>query len=326
MQPEKRRGGAPRIHRLSIEGYAAVAKPGALSEAILSRQRRWAELRRIDVSDAGHALAPDSNLLQPLSPESRSELEGAPRRPLGDGQKPGDLQLLHSTDALVCNVFDYWRERELAPLSEACGADSRVHRLRYAQHDDSSGGEDMRAAHGDGSSGSDAINPPDMLLHGEDARATAIVASFTEPYASRHPAGCEDTRGLSFMLGSQATGRLLEGEALPGSLPGCYNLASDLHANRDRFRTLPVVRLLDLCNELTRRHGHRGFRLLYLWFDGEGHCAGRHLGEIDRFRMRIGGEVDFAAQSWQELFQRLHHAGADHRRYLDYLQARYFSL
>ena len=209
-----------------------MAKPGALCEAILSHQHRWAEQHCIDVSDAGHALAPNANLLQPLSPRSRAELARAPRSPLGDGQKPGDLQLLHSTDALLCNVFDYWRERELEPLSAACGADARIDGLRFAPLD--GGGESATGAGGSA--------PPDLLLHGEDARAPAIVASFAEPSTSLHRHG-EETRA--------ASGPLLEGQALHGTLPGCHNLARDLHANRDRFRALPVVRLLDLCSELS---------------------------------------------------------------------------
>ncbi|MBW2272355.1 MAG: hypothetical protein JRG96_03725 [Deltaproteobacteria bacterium] len=274
-----------------------MAKPGALSESILLHQRRWAEQRCIDLSEAGHALGSNANLMQPLSPPTRAELEWAPRRPLGDGAKPADLQLLHSTDALLCNVFDYWRERELAPLATACGADSRTHGLRFAQHSEEQSGP--------------APAPPDLLLHGDDARATAIVASFTEPYASQSQPGEE-------------IGRVVECTELRESLPGCHNLARDLDANRGRYRALPVVRLLELCRELTRRHGRRGFRLLYLWYDADGLCSGRHSREIDRFRMRVGGEVDFEARSWQELFQRLRGEGADHRHYLDYLRTRYF--
>ena len=123
---------------------------------------------------------------------------------------------------------------------------------------------------------------------------------------------------------------LLHSETGWSGLQACRNLALDLHSNTRRFRHLAASRLLGLGQSWTRELGERGFRLLYLWYDGGGPAAERLRAEIDRFRMRAGGELDFEARSWQEFFRELCNApsassGEDsHETYLQYLRSRYF--
>ncbi len=49
-----------------------------------------------------------------LSPETGSEL--------GENGGRGKIQTLHSSSAIVCNFFDYWRAGDLKPLAEALGS------------------------------------------------------------------------------------------------------------------------------------------------------------------------------------------------------------
>jgi hypothetical protein len=142
-----------------------------------------------------------------------------------------------------------------------------------------------------------------------------IAASFLEPYSR---------------VDNRPSAELLEAETGWSGLQACRNLALDLRANRRRFRHLAVTRLLELGQSWTRESGERGFRLLYLWYDGGGPAADRVRAEIDRFRVRAGGELDFMARSWQEIIRDLRSAlprdsrDDGHATYLQYLSSRYF--
>ena len=154
----------------------------------------------------------------------------------------------------------------------------------------------------------------DALLQ-SGTTATVVAASFLEPYS---------------LVDNHPEAATLEEDASWRGLEACRNLTLDLRANPRRFRHLAVARLLALGQAWTRETGTRGFRLLYLWWDGGGAAAARVRSEIDRFRMRAGGELDFVALSWQELFGALRRGVRDdpnpagHEAYLQYLSSRYF--
>ncbi len=260
----------------------------------MQRQRKWAAALEIDFDEGDHCASIEANLFQPLSPEAEEQLQASRLRPFGDADKPSPLAWLHSTVALCCNVFEPWRNASsLAPLSESLRADAGLMRWR------------LSAPIGEGAS----IAEADVLFEGEDARPTAIVAGHLEPYlgegAPREGLPCdEDRRGWSM-------------------LPGCRNLALDLRANPRRRRRLPLARLLLLALSMTERFGVRGHRLLYLHTP----CPGRPGRELEReirhLRMRIGGEVDFAAMSWPALISAIAERAPEERRYSNYLRARY---
>ena len=263
---------------------------------LLEQQRRWAATRRLEVDDDDHTADVDVNLFAVLGAESRAELEGSAARPLGDGSKPGPIRGLHSTQALVCNVFDPWRESGAAPLAAALDTDpgSNADSVTFAF---------ARAA--EPGVGAEL----DVWLEAEGGRPTALVASFAEPYV-----------GFDAPLAPEA----LDAPGSWGALAGCRNLALDLRANPRRFRSLPVLRLLHHALALTRRLGPRGFRLAYVWYEMDGPGAALHRRELDRFRMRVGAEVDLHACTWQEFFRALARHPAAPVGYLDYLAARYF--
>ncbi len=82
----------------------------------------------------------DDNLFQPLHPDTAADLTAGDGYKLGRGGR-SKLHALHSSAALACNVFDYWRGRPLAPIAAACGADPAVTGLRFeARHPTSAGG------------------------------------------------------------------------------------------------------------------------------------------------------------------------------------------
>lgn len=271
----------------------------AAARAVRDGQRWWAAVRDLEPTEAGTVATIEANLYRPLSSATHDELARRASRPLGDDSdplaKPAAIQHLDARCALDCNVFDYWRERPLAPLCEALGVPD-ADTLSFGRPDASEDAEDC-----------------DLWIGSESERPTAVATRFLEP------------------LGGEATWR---GRALAATdaamLPGCRGLALDLDAHPDRFTLLPIDALLCLASELTRRHGHRGFRMRFVWYDPAGcdpggRVASRMRDEIDRFRMRAGGEIDFDACSYQEVFRRLHGADAEHGGYLRYLASRYFA-
>jgi len=281
-----------------------MAHAAEITASILEAQRAWADLRDIEVCEAGYTASSATNLYRPLTPETRDELSRCPQRPLGEAteSKPASLRLLHSREALNCNFFDYWRGRDPAVLGEAIRPGASAASLSFSHTPES--GDDPASSRGE---------PVDVLIEGDD-RPTALLTSFTETYDAAPGASS-----------ARPTTRPDDAQSPWSELPGCRGLALDLCARPDRFGMLPVARLLEQGAALTRRYGHREFRLVFLWYDVP-HAAAKQLRhEIDRFRMRVGGEIDFDAHSFQELFDRLVPHCSEHRGYAEYLSSRYFT-
>lgn len=259
------------------------------------RQLLWAQQRELDLDERDCTSKLEENLYGPLSPETRMELEAAHAGLFDEAEKSGGLRCAHSTAALVCNVFDYWRGGEIGRIAEICCGDPRSTELRFAQ-EAPTGVEGLSAG-------------VDVLLGGGSARPTAVVAHYTEAYASgndnRLPASVEEPGAW-------------------GPLSDCRNLALDLRANPRRYGSLDVARMLGVALGFTNRYGVRGFRLLYLWYEVEGHAADHHRREIDRFRMRAGGELDLEVLRWRDLHGAIESDSGTHAGYADYLTARYF--
>ncbi len=268
-------------------------------QGILETQRAWAAQCGIQLEESGHTPNLSSNLFREPSPATRGELETATHRPLGGGAKPGDLQLLESTLALVCNVFDTGRETPGA-LAAACGGSRLSTRLRFCAP---VGSKPLPCE-------------VDVLFDSDSAavRPLAVRASYAEPYQSRRPYREPANR---------VPAEWVEAVGLWAELPACRALANDLRATPRRFEHLPVAELLSCSASLTQRYGRRGFRLAHLWHPIPGRAASSYQRELDRFRFRVGGEIDFQSLTWQQLWGRLSEADDATPGHLDYLRDRY---
>ncbi|MCG8591539.1 MAG: hypothetical protein MJE66_19765 [Proteobacteria bacterium] len=143
-----------------------------------------------------------------------------------------------------------------------------------------------------------------LWLEPAGALPTAVAVRLTEPYGGLDDRGTPDLDD--------------DAERWAG-LWGCRELARERATHPARWQRLDVGRLLEAAVSLTRRHGPRGFRLLLLWVDCGGREARELRREIDRLRMRIGGEVEFAAaelRQWTALLGSTP-AGADWRQALE---------
>src|ERR1700682_6479487 len=75
-------------------------------------QRAWADRSGISIDADGYCRNLRDNLFQDLSAGSRDDFAAGDGQELGKIGARGKMQALHSSSALACNVFDYWRTRD----------------------------------------------------------------------------------------------------------------------------------------------------------------------------------------------------------------------
>ena len=81
----------------------------------------WARQRAIRFDRNGYTESLEDNLFVALSDETVAEFVSGDGGELGEHGKRGKMQALHSSSALACNVFEYWRGRDAVALSGALG-------------------------------------------------------------------------------------------------------------------------------------------------------------------------------------------------------------
>jgi len=265
-------------------------------EAIYARQKSWATKCGIPVDAAGYTLTVDKNLFQPLSVASKSEFGLGRGNELGSATNRGKMQATHSSSALACNFFDYWRDKPLTPLASALGAPSSISEIHFEQI--------YRTI----------INTRpnlDVALFGNGVKPFLIESKFVEPY------------------GSDKSGKIFKGAYFPDglglweqhNLTQCQVLAQKIQSRHVEFSRLDAQQLLKHILGLANEHSE-GFTLLYLWYDWPSPEATEHRAEIERFAQAVGGEIEFRAMTYQDLFREITNTTSG--GYLAYLAARYF--
>jgi hypothetical protein len=243
-------------------------------EFIKKQQRQWADSRRIRYDSRSRVLSLPDNLFSSLNPETVAEYQAADGDELGRDGKGGKLWSLHSSSALVCNVFDYWRNRNLAPLGVALGVQGELCEIRFERKFPT---------------GLRGKSPNlDLILYRSDSRVTAIESKFTEPY-------CEGKSG--FVDSYFDTNGLWEG------LDCCRGLAEAIH-HRNDFEYLGAPQLLKHILGLRRTYCASCFELLYLWYDVDGSSASsEHAKEFTRFQKVVSPDVYVRGLTYSEVFR-----------------------
>lgn len=262
-------------------------------DAWKQQQQKWAGEYGRSYDSSGYVYQLNDNLFQPLSPEAEADFRAG-----SGGELERKVCALHSSAALVCNVFDYWRARSLACLGAALGTGGTIEGMRF------------EAQFPTGLPG----NPPnlDVALRLESGQVWAIESKFTEPFGKKasgsfkskyFPGGCGIWR--SYGLSQSA------------------ELAEAIQDGRERFLRLDAPQLLK--HALGLQVNHPGcFTLCYLYADGDGEEAAAHRAEIRRFGAGIEGDFPFVAMAYQSLFERLRVPGAGgDAAYFEYLEQRY---
>ena len=209
------------------------------------------------------------------------------------------MQALHSSSALACNVFEYWRGRDKAALATSLGLQTSIEGIEFERKFPT------------GLPG----NAPnlDVVLTQADGSIVAIESKFLEPYGGSHASGFKRKYF----------------EADPGcwarfGYSHCQDLASHLEFGELAFRWLNAEQLLK--HILGLAASGSSWELLYLWYEAPGPAASEHAAEADEFaRVAVSDGIAFRAISYQSLFAAMRVVcGESESAYLAYLGNRYF--
>ena len=273
-----------------------MESPRQVKEALSS----WARMEGLTVDEQGYVASISENLFLPLSPATLKDFSRGRGSELGNQGARGKMQALHSSSALACNVFEYWRQRnDRRPLEQALGLGSSIESLRF----EAQFGMGLRGA---------KPNLDVVLETGENI--IGIESKFLEPYAS--------DEGYARFSGSYFAGERKLWSDL--GLPGCQKLAAAVKEGEMVFRRLDVPQLLKHALGLWRADRDRA-ALWYIFFRLDGPLGEEHYQEVARVTQLVGPELRFRAHSYQSLIARLEQDGDAglHQGYLLYLRNRY---
>ena len=274
----------------------------ALADILRHQQRQWAMASGIPVDGRRWTRSLAANLFQPMSEKTKREFEAGGGLELGQGGDSGKMQALHSSSALVCNVFDYWRGKDLARLGRALGTPETPSDFKFEQK------------YATGLKGSPANL--DVVIFFTGPNVLAIESKYTEPY----PHGKRQSPAWSAAYFPAGPGVWEQHR-----LFACEALARSVNDGAQTFANLDAAQLLKHILALTQRG--LAFTLLYLWYDWPAEEAANHRKEIDRFGKAVDQEVDFRSLTYQEFFARLQpELTAEDHAYSSYLAGRYFTL
>lgn len=262
----------------------------------------WAKNHQIEMERPDYALKTEGNLFAPLSGECFKDLskaQGGELNRRSSGSVPPKFHALHSSSALVANVFDYWRNRDLSILKMALESPQPLVQMKVEAPFNTGYGFPANL---------------DVALASEgDKWLLAIESKFLEPFG-RHERGLKI--GYVPAEGESAWKKI--------GLVKCDLLARDLQANPDRFQYLNCPQNLKHILALHKKMLGQ-FRLLYLFYDVEGPAGDEHRAEAEEFRTAVQGEIDFKWMTYQTLVRRLRGRSSDsaHAPYFNYLEMRY---
>jgi hypothetical protein len=268
------------------------------SKLIRDQQQRWAELHKKPCDQDGYTLSLNYNLFKPLSPETESDFSRGRGDELGRSGTCGKMQALHSSSALVVNIFEYWwQSSKIQVIANLCGFEGRASAMRF------------EATH---------LTPANSTPHldveftADNSEVLAIESKFTEHY-QRHT---RQTLKEKYMQSGIWDG-----------LPECEKLAREIYdgrLNRSLFEYLDAPQLLKHILGLYNDCGDH-FKLVYLWYHKPSPETEKHKQEIIRFKDRIDKRVSFRDMTHQELFENMKRLSNVDTHYVSYLAERYFS-
>jgi hypothetical protein len=246
----------------------------------------------------------EGNLFEPLSPDALSEYNSGDGRELGntDGN-PGKMQALHSSSALCCNVFHYWRRvGRPEAIARACGVPHSSVTVAFEQQLPIDRSQFRYAPNLDAVFRYDC-GPIDLI---------GVESKFCEPFSTRgHP-------GLKAKYTASSCAEFWR------EMPALRGVAEQLCPDNRMFRYLDAAQLLKHILGL-KRNAKRGFRLLYLYYDVPGRAGVEHCSEIEQFIAVANRDgIVVSTNTYQDVILRLLRHGHDEDAlYLNYISERY---
>jgi len=237
------------------------------------------------------------NLYQKLSPDSRKEFEAGGGHEIED--EPAKMKALHSSSALVVNVFEYLRQNNKEKvLAEALGI-SREGIIKKISYEERFTVLDKNKA-----------NLDLCIEYEEPPFIVAVESKFTEPYSKT-----KNEFSLSYFNNKN--------DSIWNDLP---NLRKEAEKNDETY--LHKAQLIKHTIGLMKKTGSKEkFQLIYLYYPIESEENTIHENEIKVFEKIIKQDdgINFKVLTWNKVIMNLKSLlGAGDMEYLDYIKKRYF--
>ena len=313
-------------------------------EFIALKQQSWAKRKSLELVSAYIPDRGEKNYVNHLSDNLFEDLteESIKCYCFGDGNETKDgktrlakMKALHSSSALVVNLFQYWQGKDVTSILNACRLTSRTHTTDAMTRNIGTASPQVAPV---------TLSPLDYEIRFEEQfeisknkkqfprnsnidvvistplLEIAIEAKFTEPYGGKH-------EGLKQVY--------VENISFWEGLPNLYELAKEISPDNTRFRYLDAAQLIKhilglrndchCAQEKFARRLKRKFHLLYLWYDVLGEEGVEHRKEIEQFaEIAKKDNVKFSHITYQEVIMKLAQAFyKGNEAYCDYLIDRY---
>jgi len=254
-----------------VSAKSATSCPLHTLAALKEHQRSWATDRGLQVTRDQLPTCAE-NLSQPLSASAHATFSKGKGSELN-----GKMRALHSSSALVVNVFDYWTDHSREPLRKAIGIDATIIGLEFEFTPQ----------------WPLTTIPPhlDVILWFDNDQIAAVESKFTEWLLPK-----STEFGKTYFTSSPRWTKC--------GLPKCQALVESIRDEREVFRHLDAVQLLKHSLGMSTQFRDQ-WSLLYLYYDFEDTAATLHRAEIERFSHHVGDEVRFRAITYQKLFEGL---------------------
>lgn len=279
---------------------------------IHSKQQGWAKRKGLNLVAGG--TKPDKksylssiadNLFEPLSKRSLASYESADGNETEDSNtRLAKMKALHSSSAIVVNLFQYWQGKDIYPILKAL-------KMVPAQPSPLNWEIKFEEQFEISKDKSQFPRSPniDVVIHAPQS-VIGIESKFIEPYkSSRKHGGLKQkyVENLSFWDG----------------LSHLHELAKEISPDDNRFRFLDAQQLIT--RVLGLKKGEQDFRLLYLWYDVVGTKGVEHRKEIEQFaEIAKKDNVKFSHITYQEVIANLAEEFYDgNETYCNYLTDRY---
>jgi hypothetical protein len=278
-------------------------------EYILSKQINWAKRKGYKLYGSEttkgrktYVLNLENNLFQKMCHQTEQQFLNGDGNEMTESEQLAKMKALHSSSALVVNIFDYWKDKDLDELLIALKLINKKIDTEKELIFESKQSISKKYKY-----------PPnlDVLIKTEEKKVFAIESKFAEPFSSYYKGGIDV--------------KYINNKKLWGGIPNTYELAKKINSNDNEYKHLAAPQLIKHILGLKNNHGKSKFKLLYLYYDVFSEEGFEHKKEIEKFSEIVKKDnIKFYSMSYQELIINLSKKYRENNeRYINYITERY---
>jgi len=272
---------------------------------IKQKQMNWALNKDINLINTCYTQRLRDNLYEPLLPEIEvAFLNAAGEELKGNNESPCKLQALHSSAALVVNIFQYWKKIDkIDTIVKIINLTCNESNLQMSFEKEFIINQSFPI-------------PPtlDIIFISErHNNVIAVESKFSEPYYGSH-AGLKEK-----YFTNQEVNKLWR------DIPSIKKIAEEICPEDRKFTYLHAAQLIKHIMGLKRSYKKEDFLLLYLWYNVPSQDGYLHQKEIEFITelFRKDG-INFKSMTYQELIIQLAEKfRKNHYNYIKYITERY---